>query len=123
MVGMVTDAIIFRPGLQYNITEGFGGRVDLVYSRAFFDSSTPSAGISSTDVINELGHSADANLGVELDAKIFYASEDGFHAWLEYGVFFPMAGLDAEVLNTNNEAIALSSGLAQTIQAMFAVSF
>ena len=123
LVGMVTDAVVFRPGVQFNITEGLGGRVDLVYSRAIFDQSTPSAGILNSDVLAELGHGPNANLGVELDAKIFYASEDGFHAWLEYGILFPLGGLDAQATNTNNEAIALSSSLAQTIQAMFAVSF
>ncbi|MEE2903326.1 MAG: TIGR04551 family protein [Myxococcota bacterium] len=123
LVGMVTDAVVFRPGLQYNITEGLGGRIDLVYSRAVYGESTPSAGISSNEVIAELGHGQDNNLGVELDAKIFYASDDGFHAWLEYGVLFPLAGLDAQVRNMNNEAIALPSSLAQTLQAMFAVQF
>ena len=123
LVGMVTDAIVFRPGLQYNVTEGFGGRLDLVYSRAVYGESTPSAGISSADVIAELGHGQDNNLGIELDAKLFYASDDGFHAWLEYGVLFPLAGLDSQVRNMNNEAIALPSSLAQTLQAMFAVQF
>lgn len=123
LVGMVTDALIFRPGIQYNITEGLGGRIDLVYSRALKDQSTPSAGITNGGVISELGHGRDANLGVELDVKLFYASEDGFHAWLQYGVLFPMAGLDAQAENEDNQAIALESGIAQTLQAMFAVSF
>jgi len=122
LVGMVTDAVVFRPGFQYNITEGLGGRLDIVYSRAIESNSTPSAGINNKDVKSELGHGVDPNLGVELDAKIFYASDDGFHAWIEYGVLFPLAGLDAQA-EEENKAIALESTVAQTIQAMFAVSF
>ena len=41
----------------------------------------------------------DPNLGVELDAQVYWRSadgpnkNDGYHAMLQYGVLFPMSGL------------------------------
>jgi hypothetical protein len=69
-----------------------------------------------------------ANLGIEADAKLFYASVDGFHAWFEYAILFPFAGLDRRV---NEVALSggrvgpadLSSEIAQTLQVMFGVTF
>jgi uncharacterized protein (TIGR04551 family) len=118
LVGLVTDAIVVRPGVQYNLTEGFGARLDLVYSRAFFAESTPSAGKAALG----LG-SQDANLGIEADLKIFYDSEDGFHAWLQYGLLIPFGGLDRAVLDTDGVNKVLDAEVAQTIQAMLAISF
>ncbi|MBI4818572.1 MAG: TIGR04551 family protein [Deltaproteobacteria bacterium] len=112
LVGMITDAIVVRPGVQYNLTEGFGLRADFVYSRAMFAESTPSA-----------SHAADANLGLEGDLKIFYSTDDGFHAWLEYGLLFPFAGLESQVTNEEGRPEILDTTIAQTIQAMLAVTF
>lgn len=111
LVGTITDALIIRPGVQYNVTEGFGARFDLVYSRAWFAQSTPSASIGG----------GDNNLGLEGDLKVFYDSEDGFHAWLEYGLFVPFAGLDFRP--PEEGAATLDAGLAHTLRAMLAVSF
>lgn len=113
LVGLVTDAMVFRPGVQYNLTEGLGGRLDIVYSRAMYGSSTPSGSIT------EAGN---PNLGVEVDAKIFYASEDGFNAWLQYGLLIPMAGLNSKVLTPDGN-VTLDAGIAHTIQAMLAITF
>ncbi|MBI2373430.1 MAG: TIGR04551 family protein [Deltaproteobacteria bacterium] len=112
LVGMITDAIVIRPGVQYNLTEGFGLRADFIYSRAMFAESTPSA-----------SHSPDANLGLEGDFKIFYSTDDGFYAWLEYGLLFPFAGLDTQVTNEGGATNVLDAGIAQTIQALLAVTF
>lgn len=109
---MITDAVIIRPGLQYNLTEGFGLRADFIYSRAMFAESTPSA-----------AHTLDANLGLEGDFKVFYSTDDGFHAWLEYGLLFPLAGLDTQITREDNSTTVLEAGIAQTIQAMLAVTF
>lgn len=114
LVGQVTDATVFRPGIQYNLTEGFGARLDLVYSRALFSSSTPSASIPGQ---------ASKNLGLEGDLKVFYNSEDGFHAWLVYGLFIPFSGLNRNVLNDMGQTTEVDAGVAQTIQAMLAVTF
>ncbi|MCK6552120.1 TIGR04551 family protein [Myxococcota bacterium] len=109
IVGVITDAMIVKPGIQYNLTEGFGARLDLVYSRAWFSESTPSASLSNPD----------ANLGLEGDVKIFFDSEDGFHAWLQYGMFVPFAGLDRSPV----AGVTLDAGIAHSLQALVAVSF
>lgn len=85
----ISGAYYFRPGISYDFIRGefgqlLGGRVDLVYSRA----SSP---------VQTWGNSAD--LGVELDASIYYRSEDGpelldgFYAMAQFGLLFPMQGL------------------------------
>ena len=102
----ISGAYYFRPGVSYDFIRGefgqlLGGRVDLVYSRA-----------SST--VQTWGN--DANLGVEIDASVYYRSEDGpelldgFYAMAQFGLLFPMQGLgylgtaDApEVLGGNPE--------------------
>jgi uncharacterized protein (TIGR04551 family) len=118
LVGQITDALIFRPGVQYNLTEGFGARLDVIYSRAIYSSSTPSASRPL------LGLSPSGNLGVEGDIKVFYNSEDGFHAWLVYGLFFPLAGLNRVVVAEQNVGtIELGAGVAHTLQGMLAVTF
>jgi hypothetical protein len=69
--------------------EKFGGGAALIWSRASEFEQTP-------------GHHRD--LGVELDLRLYYQSKDGslnddatkvggFYSMLEYGVFFPLAGL------------------------------
>lgn len=141
LVGAVTDALIIRPGMQYNITEGLGARIDLVYSRAWFAESTPSGsleglvGQDGTDL--GLG-SPSANLGLEADVKLFYDSTEGFHAWLQYGMFIPFGGLNRAVViesdiaaednearvNADGEAVKLlDAKIAHTIQVMLGVTF
>jgi uncharacterized protein (TIGR04551 family) len=119
LVGLVTDAVIFRPGVQYNLTEGLGARLDLVYSRAMFASSTPSASLTLFPGKGD----GDANLGIEGDLKIFYRSEDGFNAWLMYAIFIPFAGLNRTVTDQNGQPLELSAGIAHAIQAMIGVTF
>lgn len=138
LVGNVTDALVIRPGVQYNLTEAFGARFDLVYSRAWFASSTPSGSFTaikdSAGNDNSLG-TPDSNLGLEGDFKIFYDSEDGFHAWFQYGMFIPFAGLDRQVqvesyypnetktLPTGEQVARIDSSLAHTLQLFLGVSF
>ena len=85
----VSGAYYFKPGVSYdfvrdNFGQLFGARVDLIYSRA----SSP---------IQTWGN--DPNLGLELNAQIYWRSDDGpdvddgYHAALQYGVLFPMRGL------------------------------
>jgi uncharacterized protein (TIGR04551 family) len=85
----VSGAYYFKPGVSYdfvrdNFGQLFGARVDLIYSRA-------------TSPIQTWGN--DANLGVELNAQVYWRSDDGpdvsdgYHAALQYGVLFPLRGL------------------------------
>lgn len=139
LVGMVTDAMVVRPGVQYNLTEGFGARLDFIYSRAWFANSTPSG--SFTRLLTEEGGERDplgrpsTNLGLEANAKVFFDSRDGFHIWLQYGIFFPFAGLDREVqvepnsplgttVNNMGEPIArFDASVAHALRLLMAVSF
>jgi hypothetical protein len=84
--------------------------LDIVYSRALFSESTPSASRPGFE---------DKNLGLEFDAKLFYVSEDGFTAWMQYGMFIPMRGLNARAVDRTE----LDAKLAHTIQAMMAITF
>jgi uncharacterized protein (TIGR04551 family) len=91
----VEGAYYFKPGVDYDFIrhadgEKLGGGASIIWSRASQFVQTP-------------GHASD--LGVELDAQIYYQSKDGslnddptkiggFYTMLQYGVFFPLGGLD-----------------------------
>lgn len=127
LVGTITDAWVIRPGVQYNLTEGLGARLDLVYSRALWAASTPSGSFSygPQQDPETRDFNPDPNLGLEADLKLFYMSEDGFHAWFQYGIFFPFAGLDRRVEGGGPErnGVVLESSIAQTLQVLFGVTF
>jgi uncharacterized protein (TIGR04551 family) len=85
----VTGAYYFRPGISYDFVKDdfgqlFGARLDVIWSRASSFLQTPGN---------------DPNLGVELNAQIYWRSDDGpdkddgYHASLQYSVLFPMGGL------------------------------
>jgi uncharacterized protein (TIGR04551 family) len=117
----VSGAYYFRPGVSYDFLRSefgqlLGGRVDLVYSRA-----------SST--VQTWGN--DANLGVEVDASIYYRSEDGpelldgFYAMAQYGLLFPMQGLGYLSNATSSEITTGNPELknAQTLRLILGVQF
>ena len=108
----VTGAMYVKPGVSYDFVKDsfgqlFGARVDLVYSRA-------------TAPIQTWGN--DPNLGVEIDATVYWRSadgpnkNDGYHAMLQYGVLFPMPGL--AYVNYSNGLIN-----AQTLRLVLGVMF
>jgi hypothetical protein len=85
----VTGAYYFRPGISYDFVKDdfgqlFGARLDVIWSRASAVLQTPGN---------------DPNLGIELNAQIYWRSDDGpekddgYHAALQYSVLFPMHGL------------------------------
>ena len=76
----VTDAWYVKPSLRYDIFEGLGAQAALVYSQAMFASSTPSG--------------AHKPLGIELDLGVFYKSDDGFIAFLDWGILQPLDGFN-----------------------------
>jgi uncharacterized protein (TIGR04551 family) len=89
LMRQVTGAMYVKPGISYDLVKDsfgqlFGARVDLIYSRA----SAP---------VQTWGN--DPNLGVEIDAQLYWRSadgpniDDGYHASLQYGVLFPLRGL------------------------------
>ncbi|UJR81083.1 TIGR04551 family protein [Sandaracinus amylolyticus] len=85
----ISSAYYFRPGISYDFIRSsfgqlLGARADVVWSRA-------------SEVVQTWGNQPD--LGVEIDAQVYYRSEDGpdlldgFYASLQYGIFFPLGGL------------------------------
>jgi uncharacterized protein (TIGR04551 family) len=89
LMRQVTGAMYVKPGISYDLVKDsfgqlFGARVDMIYSRA----SAP---------VQTWGN--DPNLGVEIDAQLYWRSadgpniNDGYHASLQYGVLFPLRGL------------------------------
>ncbi len=83
------SAYYFRPGVSYDFIRSsfgqlLGARADVIWSRA-------------SEPVQTWGNQPD--LGVEIDVQAYYRSEDGpdlldgFSASLQYGVFFPLAGL------------------------------
>jgi uncharacterized protein (TIGR04551 family) len=119
----VEGAYYFRPSVDYDFLrhsngEKFGGGAAVIWSRA-------------SDFVQSPGHHRD--LGVELDVQLYYQSKDGslnddpsklggFFAMLQYGVFFPLAGLDylpQGALNLSDSSLAT----AQAIRLFLGISF
>ena len=101
ILGQVTDAWYLKPTMRWDIVAGLAYDLQLVYSQAIYASSTPSASSAST------GH---RSLGVEWDNKLTYSTDDGFAAWLQYGVLFPLDGFNGAGATTR--AHAIRAGLA-----------
>jgi uncharacterized protein (TIGR04551 family) len=75
----VTDAWYLKPTARYEFLDGLAATLSVVYSQAMYASSTPST--TSTP------------LGIEVDAGLKYKSDDGFVAWIDYGLLQPLSGL------------------------------
>ncbi len=89
ILGRVAGALVVKPGISYDLVRSpfgglFGGRFDVVYSRALSEVQT---------------YGSDPDLGLELDFSAYYRSEDGtteedgFHLRAQYALLFPFAGL------------------------------
>ena len=69
-----------------------------------------------------------AYLGVEIDASLYYRSEDGpdlddgFHAMLQYGVLFPLGGL-GYMANQNLNGVALDTSSAQIVRLFLGIGY
>jgi uncharacterized protein (TIGR04551 family) len=126
ILSRVEGAYYFRPSVDYDFLrhangEKFGGGAAVIWSRA-------------SDFVQAPGHRRD--LGVELDLQVYYQSKDGslnddpsklggFYSMLQYGVFFPLAGLDYLPGDTQNVAGLTSSSLAtaQAIRLILGIAF
>jgi uncharacterized protein (TIGR04551 family) len=119
----VEGAYYFRPSVDYDFLrhpngEKFGGGAALIWSRA-------------SEFIQTPGHHRD--LGIELDVQLYYQSKDGslnddpnklggFFTMLQYGVFFPLGGLEYLPGQTPNLTDA-SLSTAQAIRLFLGVVF
>jgi uncharacterized protein (TIGR04551 family) len=121
----IEGAYYFRPSVEYDFLRNpngqkFGGGTAIIWSRA-------------SEFIQTPGNHRD--LGVELDVQLYYQSKDGslnddpnkmggFYAALQYGVFFPLPGLEYlknEQDTTKNSDWSLST--AQTVRLILGVLF
>jgi uncharacterized protein (TIGR04551 family) len=125
ILSRVEGAYYFRPSIDYDIIrqangQKFGGGLAVIWSRASQFEQDP-------------GHARD--LGLELDLRLYYQAKDGslnddpskvggFFSMLQYGVFFPLAGLN--YLPGEQASMSISDwgvSPAQTIQLFLGVVF
>jgi uncharacterized protein (TIGR04551 family) len=105
LLSTVTDAFYLKPTVDYTLTEGLDWGLGIIYSQALHALSTP--GLS-------------APLGIEVDTGIHYASDDGFIATLDYGIFFPFHGMGEIATPPYSFQFPY---IAQTIRILFGVKF
>ncbi len=122
ILSRIEGAYYFRPSVEYDFTrdkngQKLGGGAAVIWSRA-------------SEFIQTPGHARD--LGVELDGKVYFQSRDGtlndnyekkggFYTQLEYGVLFPLQGLNylpGQQTNyaMNNPGGKLDTATAQTLR-------
>jgi uncharacterized protein (TIGR04551 family) len=109
ILGTVSNATYFKPGVSYDIIDNFGARADIMYALANHPVGYP-------------GNSY--NLGLEIDGQLMYKNEEeGFYAGLVYGVLFPFAALSipGDIYGTLYQKS--SPNIAQTFQARVVVKF
>ncbi len=87
LLGGITDSFYVKPNASYRIADGFNVFAALIYSRALYAQSTPSAHVVNGEIVG------DANLGIEINAGARYETEDGFFGELRWGILFPLDGL------------------------------
>ncbi|MCH2110668.1 MAG: TIGR04551 family protein, partial [Polyangiaceae bacterium] len=125
ILSRVQGSYYFKPMVQYDFIRKatgmkLGGRAEAIWTRATQFMQTP-------------GHERD--LGIELDASIYYQSRDGvlnddpdllggFYAMMQYGVLFPMGGLGYQSEQTDvNGAEPPSLQTAMTGRLFLGVAF
>jgi uncharacterized protein (TIGR04551 family) len=78
VIGTVTNAWYVKPYLQYDLFNApdaaIGGQVGALYAQALEEDAYPGK---------------DPNLGIELDTKIFFSSENKFYGDVSFGILFP----------------------------------
>jgi len=128
IMSRVQGAYYFRPSVEYDFVRNpngqkFGGGAAIIWSRA-------------SEYIQAPGNKRD--LGVELDLQVYYQSKDGslnddpnkmggFYSALQYGVFFPLGGLDYLPGETTGPAVptnvSFDLSTAQTVRLILGVMF
>lgn len=110
VIGTVTDAFYFKPHVAYDFTKSLGLRLDVISSFTNFAQSTPGQ--------SQL-------LGLEFDGSIYYQSEQGVFARLQYGLLVPFSGLNhaSDQLNPSLFADFGTAKLASALQVFGGISF
>lgn len=125
ILSRVQGAYYFRPSVDYDFIRNpngqkFGGGAAIIWSRA-------------SEFVQAPGNKRD--LGVELDLQVYYQAKDGslnddpnkmggFYTALQYGVFFPLGGLD--YLKQEQDPAKISDwslSTAQTVRLILGVLF
>ncbi|HET7752794.1 MAG TPA: TIGR04551 family protein [Anaeromyxobacteraceae bacterium] len=96
IIGQVTDAWYLKPTLKYSFIDGLDATASVIYSQSLYETSTPAGNHKS--------------LGIEADVGLSYRSDDGFVAWLDYGVMQPLAAFNGA--GDTTRAHAIRTGLA-----------
>ncbi|HTP25533.1 MAG TPA: TIGR04551 family protein [Anaeromyxobacteraceae bacterium] len=78
----VTGAFYLKPNVRYDIIGGLDVHASIIYSQSIFPDSTPSV--------------TNSPLGVEFDLGLSYKSDDGFIAFIDYGLLQPLSGFNYE---------------------------
>jgi uncharacterized protein (TIGR04551 family) len=105
LIGTLTDAVYIKPSAKYSLAEGFDIFGGVIYSQAIYAESTPSG--------------TDHSLGLEVDLGARYQTEDGFVAGIDWGILFPMSGLQEPV----DSPLRRDFKTAQAIRGTLAIRF
>jgi uncharacterized protein (TIGR04551 family) len=108
ILGTVTDAFYVKPHIAYYFTPDLGVRADVVYSQAIFASSTPGQ---------------QNPLGLELDVRAFFATEDGFYLMPQAGFLLPLGGLNHYSDTTLSDERFRTAQFAWTAQMFAGIQF
>ena len=81
----MSEAWYLKPTLRWDVLPGLATTLSVIYSQAIYPEETPSSTGPGT------GHTP---LGIEGDLSVTYTSDDGLTAFLAYGLFQPLSGLD-----------------------------
>lgn len=124
LLSRVEGAYYFRPSVEYdflrsNNGQKFGGNATIVWSRA-------------SEFVQTPGNRRD--LGLELDLSLYYQAKDGslndnpeklggFYAMLQYGVLFPMGGLDYLPGQKGQQVSNWDTTSAQTVRLFLGVAY
>lgn len=120
ILNRVQGTYYFRPSVDYDLARNpngqrFGGGAAVIWSRA-------------SEFVQAPGHKRD--LGIEIDLNLYFQSKDGalnddpdkmggFYTMLQYGVLFPLSGLDylpGEKDQARLQGLGLDTSAAQTLR-------
>jgi uncharacterized protein (TIGR04551 family) len=105
LIGGLTDAAYVKPTVKYSLADGFDLFGGIIYSQALYAQSTPST--------------VSRSLGLEVDLGARYETEDGFVAGLNWGILFPMAGLQEAPGSTFQREFETAQALRGTLGIRF----
>jgi len=119
IIGAVTNALYVKPTIEYDVfrtsDSALGFQVDAIYSRALVAEHR-----GGTDFVGT--PSGEPDLGLELDAAVFFKETDRFTVQLAYGIFFPFAAFDLPAEKSPSSA-TVEAETAQTVQGRIVLKF